>query len=139
MKVLFDTNVYVSESLVGGLAELIIEATINARWRIFISTFQLDEMVRVLVESLELGARFAALTRDRCRRRGEAVETPLSRHQVASDPNDSPILRSAVSAGVDFLVTNDRHLLGMNPYEGIRIVSMQEYATILRDDGLLAQ
>jgi putative PIN family toxin of toxin-antitoxin system len=137
MKVLFDTNVYVSESLVGGLAEQIIEATIKGRWRIYVSTYVLDETQRILDERLGLGSRFAGAARQRIWKRSEPAETPLSRHEVSADPNDSPILKSAIAAGVDFLVSDDHHFLELNPYEGIRIVSMREYAEILRTQGLL--
>ena len=137
MKVLFDTNVYVSEALVGGLAERIIEKTILARWRIYVSDYILDEAQRVLSEKLGLGARYAMMVRHRIARRVEHVDPAPSRHVVPADAKDSPILNLAVSAGVDFLVTDDRHLLSIQPYEGIRIVSMRDFAQMLRDQGLL--
>jgi hypothetical protein len=39
--------------------------------------------------------------------------------------------------GVDYLVTNDRHLLDLNPYEGLRLVSMAEYRQVLVTEGIL--
>jgi uncharacterized protein len=137
MKVLFDTNVYVSETLVGGLAEAIIDAARIARWRIFVSTYLLDELERVLRDKLQFSSRIAALARQRVRHRCELSAPPDSRHAVASDPIDSPILRIAIDAGVDYLVTNDSHLLKMHPYEGIRILSMREFAGVLRAEGFL--
>ena len=65
------------------------------------------------------------------------VEPGTSRHGVPDDVKDTPILCAALEAGVDFLVTNDRHLLGLNPYEGLRIVSMTEYYDILVSEGLI--
>jgi putative PIN family toxin of toxin-antitoxin system len=137
MKVLFDTNVYVSEALVGGLAEAIIDATRNARWRIFAAVYLLDELEHVLRDKLNFGARTAALARQRVKRRCEFTVVPASRHTVASDPKDSPILRAAIEAGVDYLVTDDRHLLQMHPYEGILILSMRDFAAVLRAQGVL--
>ena len=137
MKVLFDTNVYVSEALVGGLAEALIDASLAARWRVFTAPYVLDELERVLREKLNFSARVAALARQRARRRCELTVTPASRHTVLSDLNDSPILRTAIGAGVDYLVTDDRHLLQMHPYEGIHILSMRDFAELLRAQGLL--
>jgi putative PIN family toxin of toxin-antitoxin system len=139
MKIVFDTNVYVSEALVGGLAERIIDATAKERWRIYVSTFILDETQRVLTEQLGFRARLASLTRQRIRRRCEPIEPPPSRHEVPRDANDSPILRAALAAGASFLVTDDRHLLELNPYEGLRIISMREFADVLRSEGLLSE
>lgn len=138
MKVLFDTNIYISEALVGGLAEVVIGATLGARWRVFVSPYILDEIERVLRDKLNLGARIAATARQRVRRRCEPADAPPSRHEVPADPNDSPILRSAIDAGADYLVTDDRHLLAMHPYEGIRILSMRDFAALLRAEGILS-
>jgi predicted nucleic acid-binding protein len=51
---------------------------------------------------------------------------------------DSPILCAALAAGADYLVSNDRHLLAMNPYEGLKIISMADYRRRLVAEGLLA-
>lgn len=101
MKVLFDTNVYVSEALVGGLAESLIDATLKARWRAFTATYVLDELERVLREKLNFSPRVAALARQRARRRCELSVTPDSRH------------------------------------EGIKILSMRDFAELLRVHDLL--
>jgi predicted nucleic acid-binding protein len=137
MKVFFDTNVYVAEALLGQAAELMLDATVRASWRIFVSDYVLTETERVLSDDLGFSSRLARLTRDRCRRRGVHVAAVPSRHEVPDDPADSPILRAALQAGVDFLVTNDVHLLELDPYEGLRIISMSAYYEILQDDGLI--
>jgi predicted nucleic acid-binding protein len=43
MKIFFDTNVHISEALVGGLAERVIGVTVRASWRIYVSEYLLDE------------------------------------------------------------------------------------------------
>jgi uncharacterized protein len=51
---------------------------------------------------------------------------------VPDDPKDDPIIATAVAAKADYLVTGDRaHLLPLGQYEGIRIVSPQEFLDIL--------
>jgi len=135
MKVFFDTNVYVAEALLGEAPEQMVAATIQAKWRIFCSDYVLDEAQRVLSEKLGFSQRLAQLTRHRCRRRANLVATPVSRHRVPQDPADSPVLRAAVAAGADLLVTNDAHLLPMNPHEGLRIISMTEYFNLLVNEG----
>ncbi len=138
MKVFFDTNVYVAEALLGEAAEEMVAATERAEWRIVASTYLLDELERVLAESLGFSRRLAVLSRQRIMRRARLVEPGASRHAVPQDMNDSPILRAALAAGAHYLVTNDRHLLAMNPYEGLRIISMTDYRQLLVAEGLLA-
>ena len=65
------------------------------------------------------------------------VEPGASRHEVPLDVKDTPVLRAALEASVDYLVTNDRHLLDLDPYEGLRIISMTEYHRILVSEGLI--
>lgn len=137
MKVFFDTNVYVAEALLGRGAARLIDATLRAGWRIYVSRYVLDETGRVIVDKLGFSRRLAALSRQRSLRRSSPVDPPPSRHQVADDPNDSPILRAALHAGADYLVTNDRHLLTLNPYEGLSIISIGEYEKVLEEAGLL--
>ena len=135
MKVFFDTNVYVAEALLGGAAEQMVAASIAARWRIFSTGYVLDETQRVLVQKLGFSLRFGRLTQERIRRRAMLVTAATSRHSVPQDPADSPVLNAALAAGVDLLVTNDSHLLAMNPHHGLRIVSMTEYFHLLVSEG----
>jgi predicted nucleic acid-binding protein len=137
MKIFFDTNVYVAEALLGEAAEEMLAATERASWRIYASTYLLDELERVLTEELGCSPRLVSLSRRRIIRRAEMVEPGASRHGVPDDVKDTPILRAALEAGVDYLVTNDRHLLDLNPYEGLRIVSMTEYYGILISEGVI--
>lgn len=139
MKVFFDTNVYIAEALLGEAAERLLNATIEGSWRIFASEYLMDELERVMVLRLSFPRRLAILTRRRILRRSKIVEPPTSRHVVPNDPNDSPILQAALAAKVDYLVTNDTHLLGMSPYEGLRILSMTEYHRLLVEHGLMAE
>jgi putative PIN family toxin of toxin-antitoxin system len=138
MKVFFDTNVYVAEALLGGAAEQLVAATIKAQWRVFCSGYVLDETERVLTEKLGFSRRVGRLTRNRVRRRTTLVAPAFSRHSVPQDPADSPVLRGAIIAGADLLVTNDSHLLALNPYESLRIISMTEYYDLLVNDGHIA-
>jgi len=135
MKVFFDTNVYVAEALLGGAAEQMVAATIAARWRIFSRGYVLDETQRVLTKKFGFSRRFGRLTRERARRRASLVVPPASRHSVPQDPADSPVLRAALAAGADLFVTNDTHLLALNPFQGLRIISMTEYFNMLVNEG----
>lgn len=137
MKIVFDTNVYIAEALLGAAAEEMIAAAIAAGWRIFVSDYLLEECERVLVDKLGFPARLARLTRHRIVRRAQLVEPRDSRHGVPDDPADGPILRTALTASADYLVTNDRHLLDVNPLDGIRIIPMTDFRDLLVNEGLL--
>jgi putative PIN family toxin of toxin-antitoxin system len=136
VNVFFDTNVYVAEALLGKAAEEMLSVTERAGWRIYASSYLLDEMERVIQE-LGFSRRLAALSRRRIIRRAILVEPGASRHEVPDDVKDTAILRAALEAGVNCLVTSDRHLLDLNPYESLRIISLTEYYKPLVAEGLL--
>jgi putative PIN family toxin of toxin-antitoxin system len=139
MKVVFDTNVYVAEALGGETATQILAATRQASWRTYISDYILDELFRVMTDDLGLPRRSALLAVVWASRRARVV-TPLpSRHMVPQEPADSEVLRTALRAGSSYLVTNDRHLLALHPYEGLQIVSTAEYQRILENLGLFGR
>ena len=137
MKIFFDTNVYVAETLLGQTAEQLLDVTERAAWRIYATTYLLEELERVLTEKLGFSRRLALLSRQRIVRRAKMVEPIPTRHNVPQDPRDSPILRAALATGADFLVTNDTHLLTLDPYEGLRIISMTQYYQLLTEEGLI--
>jgi predicted nucleic acid-binding protein len=133
VRIFFDTNVYVAEAILGGAAERMLEATQRASWRTYCY-----EVYRVLKERLGFSHRLGILAQARIIRRSLTIEPGASRHQVPQDPDDSSVLVAALAAGVDFLVTNDKHLLALDPYEGMRIISMDAYFRLLVDEGLIS-
>ncbi len=137
MKVFFDTNVYVAEALLGKAAVDMLATTLRIGWRIFCTEYVLDEVERVLALYREVPRPMVRRTRSHIRRRAELIDVAPSKHQVPADPKDSPILAGAVQAGADYLVTNDPHLLSLNPYESVRIISMTEYFSMLQGLGHL--
>jgi uncharacterized protein len=54
------------------------------------------------------------------------ISGPL--HPVASDPDDDKIVECAIAGGATHIVTSDRrHLLPMDGYHGIRIVTAADF------------
>lgn len=47
---------------------------------------------------------------------------------VDEDPEDDKFLAAALAGGAGWLVTNDRHLLGLDPYRSVRIVTPPAFA-----------
>ena len=63
-----------------------------------------------------------------------SVLTPgtLQVHVVAEDPDDDKYLACALEGGAGYLVTGDRHLLGLKQYRGVRILSPRSFLEIIR-------
>src|SRR6266516_1971796 len=124
MKIFFDTNVYVAEALRGAGAARMIKATQAGCWRIYFSDYVLDELARVLREDIGLSPKLASLAREKISKRSVLV-TATASGTVPEDAKDTPVLQAAVAC--DYLVSNDQHLLALDPFHGIRIISMDSY------------
>jgi len=55
----------------------------------------------------------------------ESEESPI----VAADPDDDIFLHCAVAAGAAYVVSGDHHLLDLEMYAGIRILSVRDFLT----------
>ena len=138
MRVVLDTNVYAAWISTRGAADRVIRATVKARWRLYTSQFILDEFERIAVTRLEHPLADVRIMRRAIARMCQPLVDPIpSRHVVPRDPSDTPVLRTAIAANADFLVSRDSDLLTLDPYEGIRIVSLAEYHRILELENLL--
>jgi predicted nucleic acid-binding protein len=54
--------------------------------------------------------------------------------RVATHPEDDLVPASAVSAGVDYLMTGDRQWQRLGSYEGVRILSPREFLKLLESE-----
>ncbi len=60
----------------------------------------------------------------------EVVE-PRERLEVCRDPNDNKFFECAVAARADYIVSEDKDILDVTAYQGIRTVSAAEFLSIL--------
>ncbi|MFQ5691273.1 MAG: putative toxin-antitoxin system toxin component, PIN family, partial [Gemmatimonadota bacterium] len=51
------------------------------------------------------------------------------------DPSDNRVLECAVAAGVDWIVSGDRHLLTLRVFRGIPIRTARQVLTVLGEEG----
>jgi len=57
--------------------------------------------------------------------------TPERRIDVCRDPKDNMVLEAAVAGKAQYIVTGDKDLLVLNPFEGIQIVGPAEFLRAL--------
>ena len=127
MRVVFDTNIFISAFVVPGSQGE--RAFLLARQR----RFDLCTSVPILTETAgRLRNKFGQDDEDikqalRQIARAAAVVKPTSKLNVLQDVPDNRILECAVDAHADLVVTGDRHLLKLKRFENIPIIRLADF------------
>ena len=127
MKVVFDTNIFISAFIIpGSQAENAVLRIIEGRDVLLLSKGILDELLTVLSTKFsrdkEEISRVAVIL-------SEITEwvVPSEKIKVLNDDPDNRILECAVSGNADVIVTGDKQLLRLRGYEKTKIISLKEY------------
>jgi len=129
IKVVLDTNVFISGLLWHGTPRKILRAADEERLFLFTSRELLEELANVLqrqkfksfLSRRKLDYKDALVQVVRLSRL--VVPKPFSAPVVIQDPSDDKVLVCAVTAGVDRIVTGDAHLLDLKEFRGIPILT----------------
>ena len=133
MKVVADTMIWVSYCVnPHGSRHRLIETARRKRVRLFVSAYILDELERTLIDDLGRTRRFSSLARRAILRIARAVELPdfIPRH-VPGDPDDDPIIQTALRSNADYLITADTEILKLKKVRNVQVVSPRVFAELL--------
>ena len=136
LKVVLDTNILVSSIFwEHGNPHKILEKVVRGEIKIFLSKEIFDELYEVLVrdfnEPLDIVRQHVGFILTYA----EQVELSYDVDAVKEDPDDNVIINCALSAGADYIVSGDRHLLNLKSYNSLKIVSAREFLDILEGRG----
>ncbi len=127
MRVVFDTNIYISALVFpGGQGERAILRIIDGKDELFISRAILDELLRVLSQKFSRDREELARVAVWISEIAELVE-PQERLSVVKDQADNGILECGVEAKAHAVVTGDKELLALGEFRGIKMMSLREY------------
>lgn len=133
MRIVIDTNIWVSGLLWQGDAWKLLTLAEEGRLEICIAYPMLLEFEEVLAYD-RLQSRLAQLQETPAQLAAYALSISslfnVSRSGppiVNADPDDDIFLLCAVAAEASFVVTNDKHLLALGSYEGIPIVKIEDF------------
>ena len=127
MKVVFDTNIYVSALVLpGSRGESALQRIVVGKDELLLSRAILAELLDVLARKFsrdpEELSRVAVFLDDL----GTVVVTGEKVDDLADDP-DNRILECALAGGADLIVTGDRKMLELGVWRGIRIEPLARY------------
>ena len=144
LQAVLDTNVFVSSLLSkSGLPAKILEAWRAGQYLLVTSPPIMAE-IKAVFESPRISKKYL-ITRDHIEQlinllEKDAVVVPGHTDvegAIPEDPKDEMFLACAVDARADMIVSGDHHLLDLTEYEGIPILSVDQFAELLTKDNVL--
>ena len=127
MRIVFDTNVYISAFITpGGRSDVALRLARRGRFNLAVSREILSEIRGKLVEPKFGFSRDQATRVEQTILNIATVAEPETRLSVLEDEPDNRILECAVEAGSSAIVTGDKKLLALKSYEGIGIMTVAE-------------
>jgi len=132
MKIVLDTNIFISSFFWDGNPRKIIERIINGKDILFTCKEILQETASVLARpKFSVNDEYIARFIHSIEEVANNINLIGVIHNVCRDSNDDKILECALLANADFIITGDADLLTLKEYKGVKIISPNEYVTNL--------
>lgn len=127
MRVVFDTNIYVSALVFpSGQAAMALDRILEGENTLIISKEILAELLTTLAQKFSRDAEALSQVAVVLTELAEVV-VPGRRLEVLSDEPDNRILECAEAGEADCIVTGDKAMLKLGAYEHVRIISLRQY------------
>jgi putative PIN family toxin of toxin-antitoxin system len=130
MRVMIDTNVFVSGVFFSGPPYTILDAWRNGKLTLIVSPAILDEYRRV---AHELAAQFPLIdpapSLDLIAIHAHLVNAPDLPHQVCTDADDDMFIACALASGAKVIASGDKALLKTTGYAGIEVMKPRDFVT----------
>lgn len=131
MRVVFDTNIYVSAfGIPGGRAEEAYLSALRERFELFTSVPILTETATVLQSKFDWAEEKTRELVQSISRVAIVVRT-TSRLRVVEDEPDNRILECAIQAHADVIVSGDRYLLTLKDYQGVQVIRLADFLELV--------
>lgn len=127
MRVVFDTNIFISAIVIpGSLAEKAILKIIEGEDVLLLSREILDELLTVLATKFSRDKEEISRVAVTLTEIAEWIEPSLRLSALQEDP-DNRVLECAFFGSADMIVTGDKEMLRLRGYRDTKIVSLKAY------------
>ncbi len=134
MRVVLDTNIFISGIHWKGASEKILLAWINNKFELVSSNKILEEIARTLInfkiplpnEDIKHWINIIASK--------SLITEPTEKIEIVKDdPDDNKFIEVAVSSGSEYIVTYDNHLLKIKEFRDVKIITPEEFLRIINN------
>lgn len=132
MKVVFDTNVFVSGIHWGGASKQAIRQWFIGRFLLISSPPIIQELAKTLMsfkiplENEEIEWWVSLILA-----KAIIVVPTENIHIVMDDPDDNKFFEAAIAGDADYIVSQDKHLLRIGEYKQVKVLTPEDFLKIL--------
>lgn len=132
LSVVSDTNIYISALEFGGTPERFLRFAEAGGFQLVISDAIMTEVAKVLRgDKFRWPEEEIAKAQRQIARFTKHVQPTETLHVIAADPPDNRILECAATAQADYIVSGDKHLLGLKQFGNTRILKVAEFMEVV--------
>jgi len=135
VEVVLDVNILVSSLIGKGKPRELWLKAVSGEFQLVLSRRIVEEFVQVISRpkfQRHLGERDVLDFLEALSTRAKIVRTRSRLRIIREDPEDNSILAATYDGRADYIVSGDRHLLGLREFEGIRIVTVERILELLQ-------
>lgn len=125
MRIVIDTNVFISGLIFDGVPERVIKAALSDENNVISSSYIINETSRNLNNKFKINPHTLKLYQQVMNKVDIAYFDPYI--HVLSDEDDNRILETAVKGKADYIVTGDKLLLDLKNYKKIKIIKPADF------------
>ncbi len=138
MRVVLDTNVWLSAIFWEGEANKIVQSCINKKTEIIIT----EEILNEIAEVLNKEEKFQKFIKDRKEKIEDLIRAILSFSKliktktkielIKEHPKDNIFLEAALDGDADYIVSYDKHILNMLEFRNAKILEPKEFLKMIK-------
>jgi len=131
MKVVLDTNIFISGIFWKGSSNRVITNWKEGKFTLVTSLEAVSEIIKILKDfKIKLSDEMIKEWVDLIVRNSMIVEPKEKIAIVKDDPKDNIFIETAVAGNADYIVSQDNHLLKLKDFRGIKIITPDEFNKI---------
>lgn len=134
MRVVLDTNIFISGIHWTGDSEKILYSWFDNKFDIICSTEIIEEIIKTLTNfKIQIPINDILLWITILIGKSILVEPTEKLFIVKDDPDDNKFIEAAIAGDVKYIVTQDNHLLSIESYNDVMILKPKEFLNIINN------
>ena len=131
IKLVLDSNVIISGIVFGGKPRRLLRHFIEGNLELYLSKEIIVEVIEILRKKFKYTNLMLLGIENELASIAGIVEPTIKVDIITEDEDDNKILECALTAGCDYIISGDHHLLSIGEYQSIQIKSVSEFLDMI--------